>query len=122
MDLVYKYSSDLRSGRCKRITRLGADSRNNTKCSVKTRLGCASVLLVESSLANRSGNRLQIQGGQRLIIMGVSLSPRSSFYTDHNRAIFFTLSLLGEIYFFQTKCMSLTPPLISIFIVFFLSF
>ena len=98
MDSVY--SSNSRSGRYKCIKCPGSESRNNTKCSVKTRLGCASVLLVESSLANRSGNRLQIQGGQRLIIMGVSLSPRSSFYTDHNRAIFFySVSLKRDILF-----------------------
>ena len=55
------YSSDSRSDHYKRITRLGTDSSDSIKCSVKTRFGCIIVLLVESSITNRSGNGLQIE-------------------------------------------------------------
>ena len=59
MDSVY--SSDSRSGHYKRIIRLEADSSNNAKCSVKTRFGRTSVLLVKSTLAKSSGNELEIE-------------------------------------------------------------
>ena len=107
MDSVY--SSDSRSSHYKLITRLGIDSSDYTKCSVKTRLGCTSVLLLESSLADRSGNKLQIEAvnaARKVNNYGRFFLPVRILAIT--KIFFLSLSLLGEVYFFQAKSVLLT--------------